>query len=72
MEKAKRDSQIHAQRIAALSGNAECWINVAGIWFTAVVKFVVGHVATLHTSFGDQHIVPVNEIAFECPCRWPV
>ncbi len=72
MEKAKIDSQVHAQRIAVLAGDAECWINVAGVWFTAIVKFVVGQVATLVTVCGDQHVVPVNEISLECPCRWPV
>lgn len=72
VEKAKRDSRIHSQRIAALAGEAECWISVAEIWFSALVKNVVGEVATLVTTCGSSHVVPICEIAFERPCRWPV
>ena len=72
VEKAKRDSRIHSQRIAALAGEAECWISVAGIWFSALVNGVIGEVATLVTTCGSSHVVPIGEIAFECPCRWPV
>lgn len=72
MEKAKRDSAVHSRTIAAMAGEAECWINVAGVWWSAMIHLVVDQVATLVTSCGTQHIIPVNEIAFECPCRWPV
>jgi hypothetical protein len=70
--KAKRDSAVHSRKIAAMAGEAECWIKVADVWWSAMVHLIVDQVATLVTSCGTQHIIPVNEIAFECPCRWPV
>lgn len=72
VDKARLDSETHSHRTAVLAGDVECWICIAGIWITAVVQHVVDQVAVLKTSTGDRHVVPVNEIAFERPCRWPV
>lgn len=72
VDRARKDCLDHSRRVAALAGESECWIKVAGVWFSAVVQSVAGQTATLMTSCGDLHIVPVDEIAFERPCRWPV
>jgi len=72
IEKARRKTAEHSRRIAAISGNVHCWAQVAGVWFTGVIRHVYGDVAIFCVSADHEVRVVLDQVVFEQPCRWPV
>lgn len=71
IEKARKDRQPDLYRIAALAGEVECWIQIAGVWFTAFIQQVTDAIATIQVS-GELQTVFIGDLVFEKPVRWPV
>ncbi len=48
-----------------------CWVQIAGVWFTAERLQTTEVVSTVRTVLG-QHVVDNAAIRMTPPCRWPV